>query len=72
MTALARIHSTPTTAGETSIMNGAGTELFTNGLLENSTDMRAGEAVQMFTTGGVTADSSAGGGDKAELFTTSC
>jgi hypothetical protein len=72
MTALAHIQSFVPMADETSIMNGAGTEMFTTGLALNTTDMMAGDGVDMFTTSCITSESSAGGGDKVEMFTTSC
>tara|TARA_R110000787_G_scaffold257144_2_gene362356 strand:+ start:460 stop:663 length:204 start_codon:yes stop_codon:yes gene_type:complete len=62
MTALARIESfapMTTEAGQTSMMNGSGLEMFTTGLAPHSTDMMAGDGVDMFAGNRVSASKNA-------------
>ena len=63
----------PSVAADTvSIMEGAGTQLFTSGSAPTSSDMMAGDAVEMFTTSCIETSSDASTGDAVALFTTSC
>ncbi len=49
-------------------MDGAGVEMFTNGLGTTSADMMSGEGIDLFTTSCITAGHSIGEGDQVGLF----
>lgn len=75
MTQLAHKMTAQTFAARTeSIMEGAGTQLFTSGSAPTGTDMLSGDAVEMFTTSCIDAGQTrdAGAGEGVEMFTTSC
>lgn len=68
-------HDTATVAdSDVSILEGAGTQLFTSGSAPAGSDMMTGDAVEMFTTSCVEAPVtlSAAAGEGVEMFTTSC
>ncbi len=72
MTVLAQVLKAPLTTDQTSVMEGAGVEMFTSGSSPSGQSTLMGDGVEMFTSGSAPTINVAMVGEGVELFTTSC